>query len=69
MSQGSTVGLVAEVLGARVLGDPDTVLTGVTHDSRRVGPGSLFCCVAGLRFDGHDFAAGRGRRGRRRTAL
>lgn len=35
--------------------DPD--ITTVEFDSRRVGPGSLFCCVPGERFDGHDFAA------------
>jgi UDP-N-acetylmuramoyl-L-alanyl-D-glutamate--2,6-diaminopimelate ligase len=29
----------------------------VTHDSRRVGPGALFCCVRGANQDGHDFAA------------
>ncbi len=29
----------------------------ITHDSRRVGPGTLFCCVRGAQRDGHDFAA------------
>jgi UDP-N-acetylmuramoyl-L-alanyl-D-glutamate--2,6-diaminopimelate ligase len=29
----------------------------VTHDSRRVGPGALFCCVRGANRDGHEFAA------------
>ncbi len=28
-----------------------------THDSRDVLPGTLFCCVPGAGFDGHDFAA------------
>lgn len=28
----------------------------VTHDSRRCEAGSLYCCVQGERFDGHDFA-------------
>ena len=28
----------------------------VTHDSRRVSAGSLFCCVRGSVVDGHDFA-------------
>jgi UDP-N-acetylmuramoyl-L-alanyl-D-glutamate--2,6-diaminopimelate ligase len=28
---------------------------GVTHDSREVGPGSLFVAVPGLHVDGHDF--------------
>jgi UDP-N-acetylmuramoyl-L-alanyl-D-glutamate--2,6-diaminopimelate ligase len=40
-----------------VLGEPATTeVTGVVHDSRAVGPGDLFCCVPGERYDGHDFA-------------
>ncbi|GAB0058284.1 UDP-N-acetylmuramoyl-tripeptide--D-alanyl-D-alanine ligase [Candidatus Magnetaquicoccaceae bacterium FCR-1] len=34
-------------------GDPE--LTGVTTDSRKVGPGELFAALAGPNFDGHDF--------------
>ena len=30
-------------------------LTGVTEDSRRVGPGMLFCAVKGSAADGHRF--------------
>lgn len=30
----------------------------VVHDSREVRPGSLFVCLRGDNFDGHDFAAG-----------
>ena len=30
-------------------------VTGVTHNSRAVGPGMLFVAVPGLRVDGHDF--------------
>lgn len=42
----------------QVLGVPDECsISGVGHDSRRVLEGSLFCCVRGERFDGHDFAA------------
>ncbi len=33
-----------------------TQLTGCTHDSREVQPGWLFCCVSGLKSDGHRFA-------------
>lgn len=32
-------------------------VSGVTHDSRAVGPGSLFVAVPGLHADGHDFVA------------
>ena len=41
-----------------VRGDASVEVTGVTHDSRRVAPGFLFCCVPGRRTDGHDHARG-----------
>jgi UDP-N-acetylmuramoyl-L-alanyl-D-glutamate--2,6-diaminopimelate ligase len=34
-----------------------TQISDVEHDSRRVRPGALFCCVPGTRTDGHDHAA------------
>ena len=40
------------------VGDPSTVeVGGITHDSRRVVPGDLFCCVPGHVSDGHVHAA------------
>ncbi len=40
------------------VGDPSTVeVAGIAHDSRRVVPGDLFCCVPGLLSDGHRFAS------------
>jgi UDP-N-acetylmuramoyl-L-alanyl-D-glutamate--2,6-diaminopimelate ligase len=42
--------------GVALHGDPSVALTGATHDSRRAGPGVLFCCVPGEHADGHDFA-------------
>ncbi|MBR5523799.1 MAG: UDP-N-acetylmuramoyl-L-alanyl-D-glutamate--2,6-diaminopimelate ligase [Clostridia bacterium] len=36
---------------------PETEITSVTCDSRRVEPGCLFVCIAGTAVDGHDFAA------------
>lgn len=44
-----------ETLGVR--GDDGVDVTGIAHDSRRVTPGDLFCCVPGGHVDGHDFAA------------
>src|SRR5580698_9106744 len=39
-------------------GDPTAVdISGIAHDSRRVVPGDLFCCVPGLLSDGHAYAA------------
>jgi UDP-N-acetylmuramoyl-L-alanyl-D-glutamate--2,6-diaminopimelate ligase len=41
-----------------VRGDPaSTEVEAVDFDSRRVRPGSLFCCVPGQRSDGHLYAA------------
>jgi UDP-N-acetylmuramoyl-L-alanyl-D-glutamate--2,6-diaminopimelate ligase len=38
-------------------GDPALVdVRGIAHDSRRVVPGDLFCCVPGQLSDGHAFA-------------
>jgi UDP-N-acetylmuramoyl-L-alanyl-D-glutamate--2,6-diaminopimelate ligase len=45
-----------EVLDVR--GNPaSTDVAAITHDSRAVVPGALFCCVPGSRADGHRFAA------------
>lgn len=39
-------------------GDPAGVeVGGIEHDSRRVTPGDLFCCLPGRTADGHDHAA------------
>lgn len=39
-------------------GDPASVVVeAVTYDSRRVAPGSLFCCLPGTTTDGHEHAA------------
>ena len=44
-----------EVLDLR--GDPaGTEVTAITHDSRAVTSGALFCCVPGAVADGHNFA-------------
>ena len=40
----------------RLLGDASAVVSGITHDSRRVQPGWMFCCVPGSNTDGHDHA-------------
>lgn len=49
--------LVADLEDVAVLGDASVEVTSVTHDSRDVRPGALFCCVPGAAADGHDFAA------------
>ena len=37
-------------------GSGDLEISSVTHETRSVRPGALFCCVAGARVDGHDLA-------------
>ena len=39
--------------------------TAVDHDSRRVGAGSLYCCLRGAHVDGHDLAPAAVARGAR----
>ena len=57
-----TVSSIAERLRSSgidvsVVGDGDTVVDGLTHDSRAVSRGNVFACLRGHSFDGHDFAA------------
>lgn len=53
-----TVGQIAAMCGAiRQGGHNETLLCGVTTDSRAAGGGDLFVPLVGERFDGHDFAA------------
>lgn len=49
--------LLPDVGPYEMRGDPAVEVTFVTHDSRRVRPGSVFSCVPGSSYDGHDFAA------------
>ncbi len=50
-----TVKQIAEVTGGRLTSDHNVVVTDVSHDSRRAGPGSLFVAVRGGLFDAHKF--------------
>lgn len=47
---------IAQDLGIEYTG-PQAEITAVDYDSRKVGRGSLFCCLAGEKTDGHNFAA------------
>ena len=72
MDLGQLLAALPTTLGARLVDDPAgassapgaagtragaTKITGVTHDTRAVTPGALFCCVRGQRTNGHDLAA------------
>lgn len=52
-----TLADLAEELKAEASGRLDTQVTDVTHDSRRVTPGTLFVAVSGLHHDGNTFVA------------
>jgi UDP-N-acetylmuramoyl-L-alanyl-D-glutamate--2,6-diaminopimelate ligase len=49
--------LSAELEVVALEGSLDVEVASVTHDSRRVDPGALFCCVPGRRTDGHRHAS------------
>ncbi|MDY7102047.1 MAG: UDP-N-acetylmuramoyl-L-alanyl-D-glutamate--2,6-diaminopimelate ligase [Actinomycetota bacterium] len=52
-----TLDELAEVVAnGRVFRDGSVRVSAITHDSRRAGPGTLFCCVPGAVSDGHDHA-------------
>jgi len=41
---------------AEMRGDGGVLISGITHDSRRVVPGDIYVCIAGFKTDGHDYA-------------
>ncbi len=47
--------LARHVPGAWLSGDPETVITGITYDSRLAGEGMLFAALRGSDFDGHRY--------------
>jgi UDP-N-acetylmuramoyl-tripeptide--D-alanyl-D-alanine ligase len=47
--------LLAQLSGARVVGQPDVAITRVHTDTRSLQPGDLFVALKGERFDAHDF--------------
>ena len=55
ISLSTTIQKIADVTDARLLGDSNTEVTEVTHDSRQIQPGGLFVAVRGELFDAHKF--------------
>jgi len=47
---------IARAVNGKLSGDDTGPINEVVIDDRKVRPGDLFVCVAGERFDGHDFA-------------
>jgi UDP-N-acetylmuramoyl-L-alanyl-D-glutamate--2,6-diaminopimelate ligase len=50
-----TANRLAEITDAKLTGNPETIFTDVSHDSRRAGAGCLFTAVTGALFDAHKF--------------
>lgn len=51
-----TAGEIVEACGGRLLcGDPETVITSVTADSRQAKPGALFVPIVGEKTDAHHY--------------
>ena len=38
------------------IGDADRAVSGITYQSNKVKPGEAFCCIVGLKSDGHAYA-------------
>jgi UDP-N-acetylmuramoyl-L-alanyl-D-glutamate--2,6-diaminopimelate ligase len=55
--------ILAGLTAAEAIGPTTLEVTGVAHDSRRVGPGCLFVCIRGFKQDGHAFIADAASRG------
>ena len=52
-----TINQLAELVkGAEVIGNKETVITGIEHDSRKVEKGTLFVCIPGIHVDGGGMA-------------
>ncbi|MGN0686641.1 MAG: UDP-N-acetylmuramoyl-tripeptide--D-alanyl-D-alanine ligase [Oscillospiraceae bacterium] len=52
-----TVNEICSAVGGRLFGDGDTVVSGVSTDTRTIEKGCLYVAVKGERFDGNDFIA------------
>lgn len=50
-----TLKKIAESCGAKIQGNADGAVKGISTDSRTAGAGDLFVAVAGEKFDGHQF--------------
>lgn len=51
-----TIQQLAQIVeGATIIGDKETIITGIEHDSRKAETGTLFVCIKGVHVDGHRF--------------
>lgn len=49
--------IVSALGGRQISGSPDTLMAGLSTDSRRMVPGHVFLALKGERYDGHSFLA------------
>ncbi len=63
MKNQATLGEIAERLKSNLVGNAETLVADVTHDSRQASVGGLFVAVKGLTMDGHKFVDDVMRRG------
>src|SRR5260370_11881305 len=54
---------VAAATGGEMFGAPDTIVRGVTSDTRSLAAGALFVALRGVERDGHSYLAEAARRG------
>ena len=54
---------VATATGGEMFGAPDTIVRGVTIDTRSLAAGALFVALRGVERDGHSYLAEAARRG------
>lgn len=47
--------IISAIGGECISGDPETIVTGISTDSRTINTGMVFFALKGERFDGHDF--------------
>lgn len=51
-----TIQQLAQIVeGATIIGDKETIITGIEHDSRKAETGTMFVCIKGVHVDGHKF--------------
>lgn len=51
-----TIGELFAGVDGTIIGNADEVVTGIAYRSDRVRPGDAFCCIVGLKSDGHSYA-------------
>lgn len=51
-----TCGELFSGIDCTIIGNPEEPITGITYRSDAVKPGDAFCCIVGLKADGHSFA-------------